>query len=53
MELYLDDCADANDLVLLLQQAGHAVRTPRTEQTRGVDDPVHLEHAAAHDLTKE
>lgn len=51
MEFYLDDCADANDLVLLLRQAGHAVRTPRTEQTRGVDDAVHLAYAAARGLT--
>ena len=48
MEIYLDDCADANDLVVLLRQAGHVVRTPRTEGTRGVDDPVHLAYAAAH-----
>lgn len=47
MEFYLDDCADANDLVFLLRQAGYGVRTPRTEQTRGLNDPLHLEHAAA------
>jgi Domain of unknown function (DUF5615) len=51
MEFYLDDCADANDLTFLLRQAGYAVRTPRTEQTRGVDDAVHLEYAAARGLT--
>jgi hypothetical protein len=51
MEFYLDDCADANDLVFLLRQAGHRVRTPRTDQTRGIDDPLHLEHAAAYGLT--
>jgi len=50
MEFYLDDCADANDLTFLLRQAGYAVRTPRTEQTRGVDDAVHLEYAAARGL---
>jgi hypothetical protein len=48
VEFYLDDCADANDLVVLLLQAGHAVRTPRTERTRGVLDPAHLAYAAAH-----
>jgi hypothetical protein len=51
MEFYLDDCADANDLVSLLRQAGYAVRTPRTENTRGVDDPVHLSHAAGQGCT--
>jgi hypothetical protein len=45
MEFYLDDCADANDLASLLRQSGHAVRTPRTENTRGADDTVHLSHA--------
>ena len=47
MEFYLDDCADANDLILWLQQAGHVVYSPRGEGTRGVDDPIHLAHAAA------
>jgi hypothetical protein len=47
MEFYLDDCADANHLVILLRRAGHTVRTPRTDGTLGVDDPVHLAHAAA------
>jgi len=28
MRLYLDDCADANLLVALLQDAGHHVVTP-------------------------
>lgn len=51
MEFYLDDCADANDLVIMLQRAGHVVRTLRTERTRGVDDPVHLEHAATRGYT--
>jgi predicted nuclease of predicted toxin-antitoxin system len=51
MELYLDDCADANDLVDLLTQAGYAVHTPRTEGTSGASDPRHLEYAAAHGFT--
>ena len=51
MEFYLDDCADANDLVSLLRQAGYPVHTPRTEQTRGLDDPLHLGYAAAHGYT--
>jgi hypothetical protein len=48
VDFYLDDCADANDLVALLRQAGHTVRTPRTENTRGIDDPLHLAYAVAH-----
>jgi len=35
----------------LLRQAGHTVFNPRSEGTRGVDDPVHLAHAAAHGYT--
>src|ERR1041385_488279 len=48
MQFYLDDCADSNHLVALLQRAGHQVYTPRTESTRGIRDPDHLAHAAAH-----
>ena len=48
MEFYLDDCADDNDLVVLLSNAGHDVYTPRSEGTRGASDPTHLEYAAAH-----
>jgi hypothetical protein len=35
----------------MLQQAGHTVYNPRTERTRGVDDPIHLAHAAARGYT--
>src|SRR5438876_9201827 len=51
MDLYLDDCADSNHLIGLLRQAGHRVYTPRTEATRGIDDPDHLAYAAAHGYT--
>jgi len=51
MEFYLDDCADANDLITMLRQAGHTVHSPRSEGTRGVDDPIHLAHAAARGYT--
>lgn len=51
MEFYLDDCADANDLIALLRQAGHGAHSPRGEGTRGVDDPIHLAHAAAKGYT--
>ena len=48
MEFYLDDCADSDRLIRLLQRAGHQVRTPRGENLVGVDDPVHPAYAAAH-----
>jgi uncharacterized protein DUF5615 len=51
MEFYLDDCADSDLLITYLQRAGHQVFTPRSERTAGVDDPVHLAHAAARGLT--
>jgi hypothetical protein len=51
MEFYLDDCADSNLLVALLQQAGRRVHTPRSEDIPGSDDPVHLAHAAAKGYT--
>ena len=51
MRIYLDDCADDDDLVAFLSQAGHDVHTPRTERTRGAADPRHLEYAAARDFT--
>jgi hypothetical protein len=51
MDFYLDDCADADLLVDLLERAGHCVYTPRSEGTAGEDDPVHLSHAAAHGYT--
>ena len=47
MQIYLDDCADDDDLVAFLSQAGHTVYTPRSEQTRGALDARHLEYAAA------
>lgn len=51
MEFYLDDCADADLLRRLLQQAGHRVFTPRTESLIGQDDPVHLAYAAGKGYT--
>jgi hypothetical protein len=51
VEIYLDDCADDDDLVAFLTQQGHAVHTPRSDGTAGVLDPRHLEHAAAHGYT--
>jgi hypothetical protein len=51
MQIYLDDCADDDDLVSFLSQAGHTVYTPRSEGTLGTSDDRHLEHAAARGLT--
>src|SRR5437588_12554358 len=51
MEVYLDDCSDADDLVDFLTQAGHSVHTPRSEGTLGALDSRHLEYAAAHGFT--
>jgi hypothetical protein len=51
MDLYLDDCADSDHLAGLLRQAGHRVYSPRTEATRGIDDPDHLAYAAARGYT--
>ncbi len=51
MVFYLDDCADSDALGVLLRQAGHAVHTPRTDRTLGIDDPLHLEHAVRQGYT--
>jgi len=51
MRIYLDDCADDDDLIVYLTNAGHTVYTPRGEGTRGASDQQHLEHAAAHGYT--
>ena len=44
--LYLDDCADRDELGDRLRAAGFEVYTPRSEDTVGWDDPDHLAHAA-------
>jgi hypothetical protein len=46
MDLYLDDCADADLLVTFLTNAGHRVETPRPAGPSGRDDLEHLEYAA-------
>ena len=51
MQIYLDDCADDDDLIAYLTQAGHSVHTPRSEGTKGASDLVHLEHAAVQGYT--
>jgi hypothetical protein len=51
MEVYLDDCSDADDLVTFLTQAGHVVHTPRSEGTSGARDSRHLEYAAGRGYT--
>jgi predicted nuclease of predicted toxin-antitoxin system len=51
MQFYLDDCADANALVVDLTDAGHLVETPRSAGLGGARDPKHLDYAAQHGLT--
>jgi hypothetical protein len=51
MRIYLDDCADDDDLVAYLSRDGHSVYTPRSEGLLGVDDPLHLAHAATRGYT--
>ena len=50
MRIYLDDCADDDDLIELLMHSGHEVKTPRSEGLRGAADLIHMDHAAEHDL---
>jgi predicted nuclease of predicted toxin-antitoxin system len=46
MRLYLDDDMDANELIALLQHAGHEVMSPRAVAMRGAEDEAHLSYAA-------
>jgi hypothetical protein len=46
MDIYLDDCSDADLLIAMLTRAGHRVATPRSERTLGVRDDRHLDYAA-------
>jgi hypothetical protein len=48
--IYLDDCADRDELGDRLRTAGFEVRTPRSERTIGRRDSEHLAHAAANGL---
>ena len=50
LEIYLDDCAYAKRLVMLLGKAGHRVVTPAEAGTSGEPDEVHLEFALKHRL---
>lgn len=49
-KIYLDDCADANILIRLLEAAGHQVVTPRQTGIVGKDDEVHLRYATDNGL---
>jgi hypothetical protein len=51
MDIYLDDCADADLLVVFLTNAGHRVETLRSAGISGHPDPEHLEYAAQQGLT--
>jgi predicted nuclease of predicted toxin-antitoxin system len=50
LKLYLDDCANADLLALLLTQAGHTVVRPADAGTSGEEDDVHLAYAVKHGL---
>lgn len=50
LKIYLDDCAYAKTLVVLLRAAGHEVVTPADAGLTGRDDDVHFQHAAAQGL---
>jgi hypothetical protein len=46
LKIYLDDCASAKELVARLRAAGHQVQTPAEASTAGIEDALHLQHAA-------
>jgi predicted nuclease of predicted toxin-antitoxin system len=50
LNIYLDECAYAKQLVTLLQAAGQQVVTPADAETSGMDDEVHFRFAAEHGL---
>ena len=50
MRIYLDDCADDDDLIAWLSGEGHVVCTPRSEGTLGARDEHHLQYATDHGL---
>lgn len=49
LRIYLDDSRDVDLLIVLLQNAGHTVISPRAVGTMGQADSVHLEYAARRD----
>ncbi|HKI33175.1 MAG TPA: DUF5615 family PIN-like protein [Gemmataceae bacterium] len=50
LNIYLDDCAYARDLVLQLTAGGHRVVTPADAGTTARSDDVHFQYAVAHQL---
>jgi predicted nuclease of predicted toxin-antitoxin system len=50
LNLYLDDCANADLLADLLRQAGHTVVRPGDVGMLGEEDDAHLAYAVAHGL---
>ena len=48
LTIYLDDCSDDNRLIHSLTLAGHTVISPRSTNTKDLDDGDHLRYAAAH-----
>jgi hypothetical protein len=50
LSIYLDDCAYAHDLVLLLAASGHRVVTPADAGTTARSDDIHFQYAVANQL---
>lgn len=51
LNLYLDDCMNAELLADLLRKAGHQVTRPVDVGLAGTDDAVHFAYAASNHLT--
>lgn len=51
LKIYVDDCANARQLVVLLRAAGHQVVVPADVGLSGQDDVKHLAYATANRLT--
>jgi predicted nuclease of predicted toxin-antitoxin system len=49
-KIYLDDCADAKELVRLLEAAGYQVTTPKQAGMTGRKDEAHFRYAADNGL---
>ncbi len=48
LSIYLDDCLDADLLIVLLRNDGYTVISPRAVGTHNWDDPDHLAYAVQH-----
>lgn len=48
LTIYLDDCSDDNRLIHSLTLAGHTVISPRSTNTKDLEDGDHLRYSAVH-----